>query len=165
MWLNISMKCLWNVIENIYEMSLKCDWTYLWNVSEMWLNISMKCLWNVIENIYEMSLKCDWKYLWNVIEKNYDMLLKVYMKCHWSATEICLPFSSNQWNWMTTERSLNANWNGDLSDILVRNQSHFRVDSVNWKLVFNPSCAWIRSISIKHLVRHVTLYDGFIHEY
>ena len=53
-------------------------------------------------------------------------------------TEMCLPFSSIQWDWMSTERSLNSAWNPDFSEHSVRIQWTFRNVSVDWKENFHP---------------------------
>ena len=53
-------------------------------------------------------------------------------------TEMCLPFSSIQWDWMSTERSLNSAWNPDFSEHSVSIQWTFRNVSVDWKENFHP---------------------------
>ena len=53
-------------------------------------------------------------------------------------TEICLPFSSIQWNWMPTERTLNNAWNPDFSENSVSIRWTFRNVSIDWKENFHP---------------------------
>ena len=53
-------------------------------------------------------------------------------------TEMCLPFSSIQWDWMSTERSLNSAWNPDFSEHSVSIQWTFRNVSVDQKENFHP---------------------------
>ena len=51
-------------------------------------------------------------------------------KNYWMVTEMCLPFSSIQWDWMSTERSLNSTWNPDF-------QWTFREHSVDIQKCFS----------------------------
>ena len=70
---------------------------------------------------------------WNVFEFFPWRLKKKPM-----VTEMCLPFSSNQWDWMLTEISLNNAWNLDFSEHSMSIQWTFRNNSVDWKENFHP---------------------------
>ena len=52
-------------------------------------------------------------------------------------TEMCLPFSSVQWDWVLTERSLNNAWNPYYCEHSVNIQWTFRNVSVAWKEKFH----------------------------
>ena len=61
-------------------------------------------------------------------------------------TEMCLPFSSIQWDWMFTERSPNSAWNPDFSEHSVSIRWTFRNVSVDWKENFHPVAMHIGAI-------------------
>ena len=63
--------------------------------------------------------------------------LKIKKK-YWMVTEMCLPFSSIQWDWMSTDRSLNSAWKPDFSEHSEGIQWTFRNVSVDWKENFHP---------------------------
>ena len=56
----------------------------------------------------------------------------------WMVAYMCLSFNSIQWDWMSTERSLNSAWNQDFSEHSLSIQWTFRNVSVDWKENFHP---------------------------
>ena len=70
--------------------------------------------------------------------KFFDFFTLKIKKNYWMVTEMCLPFSSIQWDWMSTERSLSSAWNPDFSEHSVSIQWTFRNVSVDWKENFHP---------------------------
>ena len=71
--------------------------------------------------------------------------LKIEKK-YWMVTDMFLPFSSVQWDWMVTEKSLNKAWNPGFSEDSVSIQWTFKNVSVDWKENF---ILWCRCHTIK----------------
>ena len=57
-------------------------------------------------------------------------------KKYWMVTEMCLPFSSIQWDWMSTKRSLNSAWNLDFSEHSVSNSGHSEMFQLTERRIF-----------------------------
>ena len=93
----------------------------------------------------ELSLKCAchsaktemWVFF-PVDEEFWNYFSWKLKKNYWMVTEICLPFSSVQWDWMLTKTSLNNVWNPDFSEHSVSNQWTFGIFSVDRKENFHP---------------------------
>ena len=86
-------------------------------------------------------------------------------KKYWMVTEMCLPFSSIQWDWMFTERSLNSAWNPDFSEHSEGIQWTFRNVSVDWKENFHPvPCVIVQHYFIAFIVEYFFIFALLIKE-